>query len=272
MKVNTKLIGQAGMNYVAFVLLLMGCAKMPVHESRSIAEADDLRYHSEKVKYDVFSDDKNMEIHMEVADRTTQVKILRFGFTVWVDKTGKKKVGNGVEFPISGSQKFDRSQMSRNGQRSGPNFESSEQLMKLHQQFKSKPQMMKVVGFGQEEAIYNLAYDQPEIMAKSDFDDDLVMNYTVTIPLDKIYDDPANGGEPVSLGLISGALEMPSMGGGPPRGMGGGPSGGRMGGGGRPGGGRPPGAGGGFNQQRMQQMIGLTEPLKIWFKVTVAKK
>lgn len=280
---------------VAFSLVLItlsGCARLPVYDAKSMDQINDLDYFADNIKHDVFRDGENLVLVMEVPDVTTQMKIINFGLTVWVDKNGKKKKENGIVYPMSGGQperpSMERgSRPERGGQGEGEpggGDREAEMAKKMQNEFKARAPEMEVIGFGLEESsIYNLKFDRPGFKAVIDFNDDNDMVYTLTIPLNRVFEEGDEREDPIAIGLISGAMESQSMGGGPggggmggrggggmSGGMGGSGGGGGMGGSGGGGMGGPGGgmggSGGGPDSQDMKSM---SEPVKVWFKVNL---
>src|SRR5580658_156365 len=50
--------------------------------------------------YAVSNDKDNLYITVETGDPATQLKILREGLTVWIDKKGEKEEVTGINYPI----------------------------------------------------------------------------------------------------------------------------------------------------------------------------
>src|ERR1700733_7704901 len=50
--------------------------------------------------YAVSNDKNNLYITVETGDPATQLKIMRNGLTVWIDKTGEKNEQTAINFPI----------------------------------------------------------------------------------------------------------------------------------------------------------------------------
>ena len=55
--------------------------------------------------YAVSNDKENLYITVETGDPATQLKILREGLTVWIDKTGNKEEVTAINFPIPNTNK-----------------------------------------------------------------------------------------------------------------------------------------------------------------------
>src|SRR5579863_10004437 len=58
--------------------------------------------------YAVSNDKENLYITVETGDPATQLKILRQGLTVWIDKTGGKEEETAINFPIPNPNKEER--------------------------------------------------------------------------------------------------------------------------------------------------------------------
>ncbi len=52
-----------------------------------------------KFKYNVAFDDNNLYVRVKIKDELTQRKMASFGFTVWLDASGKKKTKLGMRYP-----------------------------------------------------------------------------------------------------------------------------------------------------------------------------
>lgn len=259
-------------------LSTIACSKKPIYQSLRAEDNEELpRFSKDKISYDVYRHPEHVEVRMLIADPMIQVKVLRFGMTVWLNTKGKEKMTDGIKYPIGqigqGQRSMDREQMEKMRQEGGG--DPNERLARIQEEFSKAPAMVEVIGFGHEGEgnMYNLAYGDLGVDASITFDESRAMHYTMLIPTSMLFPNGIDE-QPLAIGLISGALELGANGpgrmGGRPGGMMGGGMGGRAGGmmgGGMAGG--MGGRGGGMNQQRMQQMMAMTEPEKIWFKISV---
>jgi hypothetical protein len=61
-----------------------------------------LQYYDEntKLNYDITNDQKNLYVSIRSNDEQIQTKMLRGGFTLWIDVTGKKKQITGITYPL----------------------------------------------------------------------------------------------------------------------------------------------------------------------------
>lgn len=55
--------------------------------------------------YQLANNEEYLYAHLVITDETIQKKILAFGFTTWIDTTGKKKESLGIHFPCPDKQK-----------------------------------------------------------------------------------------------------------------------------------------------------------------------
>ncbi len=60
-----------------------------------------------KFLYNICNDAENLYVRIKVADATTQRKIGLFGFTLWLDPSGKKKSKLGLKYPMGVHDKKD---------------------------------------------------------------------------------------------------------------------------------------------------------------------
>ena len=101
---------------VPAALLLLGCSRQPtastvgrfvatppVIDGQATEWTDSLRYDpATKLQYQVLNDSRAVYLRLKVADPATQDKLLRLGFVVWLDSTGRSQQQFGVRFPLRG--------------------------------------------------------------------------------------------------------------------------------------------------------------------------
>ncbi len=266
------------------ILLISSCAKLPIYQPVKIEQepsTDNLRYYKESISYDIFQDDSNIHVHLIASDYLSQVKILRLGFTLWLDQKGKKNKDLGITFPLK--QAVNSSRMADNRKLAEQaNLNSREIQIKLmeqlHNQFLISPKIMTLKGFEgkNSEEVINTEIEKSDIQVSISFDSINNLHYKAVIPITKIFTKEEYKDDIFSTGFESGSIEMNSMGaqqgrsGGSKGGMSGG--GGGMSGGGRQGGGMGgqggrQGGGGGASPDKMRSA--LAEPVNIWFKVSL---
>ena len=78
-------------------------ATQPVIDGQATERSDMLRYDpATKLQYQVLNDERTVYVRLKAADLSTQAKLLRLGFVVWLDSTGRNQEQLGVRFPLSG--------------------------------------------------------------------------------------------------------------------------------------------------------------------------
>ena len=207
--------------------------------------------------YGISNDNENLYIRININDQSIQKKLILAGLTVWVDTTGRKNETFGITCPIKKAPpKIDRNFKQRT--QSTPNW-SNNQLLEI-----------EFIGLKDQVEIYYL-YDNPySVEVSIDQDEFKSLYYEMKIPFKSIYSDYSDISlKTLSIGLETGALEMPSPGSGPvgmsgrPGGMsGGGKGGGRSGG--MPGGGK--GVGRSIGMPNNSSVTNMTTPTKVWIK------
>lgn len=262
------------------ILLVSSCAKLPLHQSKRVEDvpiATNNRYYDikGKISYDIYNDDQNIHLHIAASDYATQVKILKLGFTIWMDQKGKKNEDKGIIFPQKqvGNSSFKQEggrptrQMNMNSQ-----DKEKKQMTQLHMQYQLSPKNMTLIGMEGEDSkrVVNADLDKSDIKTSIYFDTLNDLHYQVIIPIDKIFTEEKYNDSIFSIGLESGFIEMnyggSSQGGSVRGGKG---SGGGMRGGGMPGSGKGGGHSGGNGAGNSGQRSTLSEPVKIWFKVSL---
>lgn len=267
------------------ILLISSCAKLPIYQpviTEQEPTTDNLRYYKESINYDIFQDDYNIYVNLVATDYTSQVKILKLGFTLWLDQKGKKSKDIGIIFPQK--QPVNNSRMNENRRMVEQANMNSQEIRKiliaqLHSQFMISPKIMTLIGLDgkNSEEIVNTELEKSDIHVSISFDTLNNLHYKAVIPVTKIFTEEKYQDDIFSVGFESGAIEMSSMGsqqgkpGGSGKGSGGGMSGGGRQGGGMGGqgmqGGRGNSGGGGAGPDKMRSAM--AEPVKIWFKVSL---
>lgn len=196
-------------------------------------------------------------IIIKATDQNTQLQIMRTGLTIWLDAKGKKEKTLGIHYPI-GMQDY--------GMPLAKDRQPSQDSSKLQKQFTEMLDKIELLGPGKNDKKRINRVNNSGIEAS--INDTLgVMVCELKIPLKQsnefAYAIVADTGATISLGLETGELKREKMKGNPP--MGGGMP---PGGGGSPGG-IPPGGRGGMPGGR--EGIKMSEPIKFWAKVSLAK-
>jgi uncharacterized membrane protein YgcG len=267
-------------NFILFLLiaLLQGCASLPKITAVTKVQTDfpgySGQYDSEsKIMYSVEHDSANIYLQLMTSEFSSQVKIINFGLTVYIDNAGRKKKEKYFTFPLA--QTFNKKQIF-NTSSTANNFSinQNEKSQQLFQFFQMNNHQILLEGFDGPKSTrvlnYPLKNGPLKITIEMNFSG--ILNYTAVIPKNEIFGDINPGHEIFSIGIKSGAVpnqtytSAPHSGGGMKQGSGGGRSGGmggKGGGGGKSGGGMG-GYGGGQNQGNYMEMA---KPIEFWFQV-----
>ena len=237
--------------------------------------------------YTVSNDNKNLYICIKVADLKNQMKLLRRGFTIWLDTVGKDRKSFGIKFPLSGVVNYYKMPSENNGN----NGDLMKDMKTMKKMLISEQREFELIGFtllGYEknESIKASLFASAGIKIALGIDSLDYMIYEMLVPLNYIYKSPSvalNDSKGIlSIGMESGNTNSSGgshddegsgngmhsgNGGGGRSGMGGMGGGGmRGGGGGMHSGGHQGGSNGSGSQSRD------TEPIKTWIKVKLVKQ
>ncbi len=221
---------------------MTSCATMTTITSQKESEVAEgalpYRYYNskEKIRYHVLHDSENLHLKIGTVDKAATMKIMRGGLTVYFDAEAKKNETVYLQYPVMGSPKMHRS---LGGDKPEPPAGG---------EMPERPQggmnnMIHIPGNaifynGSEQQDFNVNQENSAIKVSIEQVSEEELNYDLVIPFDKIF--PQGNVTEFSVGIVSGIVNVPDMGGagGPPNGAGGPPQGGS-------GGGMPPGGGSG---------------------------
>jgi len=260
------------------IILVSSCVKLPLYQSKVEPIAATLRYYDSngKIMYDIYNNDSNIFVHIAIIDYAAQVKILKLGFTLWLDQKGGRNKDKGIIFPQKqfGSSSFKRESGRQYGQ---VNLNSQDkekrQMGQLHKQYQMSLKNMTLIGMDgkNSQTLVNLELEKCDIQVSISFDTLNILHYKAVIPIEKIFTEEKYNDSIFSIGINSGFIEMSyaSSSQGNPGGKKG--AGGGMRGGGRSGGGKGSGGrqGGGSGTGNIGLHSALSEPIKTWFKVSL---
>jgi hypothetical protein len=234
-------------------LLIMGCSTgMELVES--VAEGQFSKstvFHNDEknvMNWLVTHDDQSLYVRLNSAKRTTQMKILRAGLHLYFDPAGGKSEAIYLNFPVfQERQLMDRAGGSPRPGRQGargerPRFNINRTIER------TQPEAIFVKNDKQE--VFNYLEEDSAIRIEMKADTSGVFHFMAAIPLNKIFTDRKEQVSKLSMGIVSGAFEIPV----------------------RTGGGMPPegGAFPGGNQRRAEmqkRMAEMAEPVKIWAQI-----
>lgn len=249
---------------VLLFFVLVGCASLPVIKSQPAGENPyDGSYYFDlesNIAYRVTHDEEYLYLKLKTDDETAIRKIMMQGLYIYMDPKGAKSKDIFFNYPLS--KKFDPSK---------PRQKPTGMTGGYKQEFDVNNLLDRV----SMEAVFSnheIAEKLPVYSSKTDFKVELssegsnVLLYYLRIPFDRITENGLSDMSELSLGLMTGKMEIPQMGDGGHQG-GGGMQGGGKSVDGMQGGGRPSGSdmqGGGVDRESMMSQ------LSIWFKIDLS--
>ena len=249
---------------LAFTFILSGCSSLPMIESQSAGEDPYAgRYYFDvesNIAYGVKHDDEYLYLKLKTDDKTAIRKIMMHGLYVYIDpKAGKSK---NIYFNYPLSEKFDPSQKRNKSVGMG---QGTQQEFNV-EHFLDRVSMEAVF------SDHELAEKLPVFSSKTDIHVELisegpnVLVYYLRMPFDRISKNGLSDISELSLGFMTGKMEMPKMDGSEHSGSGDPSSGGMQGGGGRSAGGMQ----GGDMQSSGMERDSMMSQLSIWFKIDLS--
>ncbi len=270
-------------NYFIFFLsiaLLQGCASLPKITAVKKGDAEisgfSGYYNSEsKLRYSIEHDSANIYLYLSTSDFSSQVKILNFGLTVYIDETGKKKKEKYFTFPLA--RTYNKNEIFNNGS-SANNFSinQNEKSQQLFQIFQLNNHQLMLGGFDGPKStkVLNYPVKNSPVQVNADMNFSGILNYTAVISKAEFFGNSNPYNIVFSLGIISGAAanQMNSQsqhsGGGMKQGSGRGKQGGMggRGGGGKSGGGMQ---GYGTSSQNGGNYMEMSNQIEFWVQVDI---
>jgi uncharacterized membrane protein YgcG len=232
-----------------------------------------------RLQYDLYNDNSNLYICVKATDVEAQTRIMKSGFSFWIDTTGKKKQKTGISFPLKMEHQQDDMQQRRIKASDDPSAGPSEKSRanRLKEKVIFAQSMIKATGMaGVTDPMIGLQ-NKYGIEVAFDWDSLSTLCIEYKIPLALIYhrEVTASGIQhPIGLSVAVGAAESgggehhDSGSGGGNRGSGGMGGGGARSsmGGGNAGGGHRSGSG-----QSMQSINPNDSEQKGWIRLDLAK-
>ena len=268
-------------------IVLGGCSKstLPIYPAKWAKDWPDeaaltREDSTSHVFYEAQRDETNLYLHISTKNTASQMKILRYGLTIWLEQSGQKKTQSGFNFPVAApdsvaGQGFGQRQggfgggrrnrgegngSDNKGERPQRSPEEMQKMMlnRLYNHYNKRTKELVQIGFdGNKKKTYVLGQDVCDIQVDLEIEGN-ELHYFAVIPLKKIFSNAKYSGDMLSIGIVSGYMEIdpenPMATGGAASGNGGENNGRRA-----------------FLMQMMQQM---TTPIEIWFRsdLKAAKK
>ncbi len=205
---------------LAFTLLFASCTNLPVHEAKQKSTRGKEKFsgyynNEHNLVYDIYRDSNYVYLEVSTSDITSQIKILKLGFTVWIDPSGKKNQNKGFIYP-SQNQLKDRSpgNQNRNTNIKIAKGEHPQQQAafsrRLYRQFKQRPAELILIGFRGSDSRQGFRPNLQETVVDPSIKMDSMgtMLYEARIPIDTIVKMSNTSDSTFSLGLVSGALNF----------------------------------------------------------------
>ncbi|MEO8167511.1 MAG: hypothetical protein ABI623_04630 [bacterium] len=213
----------------------------------------------EKVGVSVSNDNEFLYVYLTTQDRQTQMQIMRFGLTVWLDRKDSKDETFGIHYPLG--MRFNEPLTDRSRSEGGEGMQRA---------LESQSRELEILGPGKNERRRLSLLAVPGVQAKIAFAGSGNLVYELRVPLkeNSNYQFAVNAeGSKIGVGISSQADKeaMKERTGPPEEGVRRGESGGGMRGGGTRGGGGGVRRGGGEMASRPSN-----EPLDLWLSVTLA--
>ncbi len=237
------------------VLLTLGCStgmKLVESVSEEQFSASTVFHFDEKSELNWFvsHDDEHLYVRLNSAKRTTQMKILRAGLHLYFDPGGEKAESTYLNFPVFQERRvMDRDgegvrpvTARRGGRGERPKFDINKTIET------TQPEAV-FVKRDQKES-FNYKTEDSAIRIEMEGDTSGVFHFMAAIPLERILPEGQSHLSKLSIGIVSGAFEIPVN-----------PGGGMQ----RPGGETP---GGNQRMAEMQKrMAEMADPVRIWTQI-----
>jgi hypothetical protein len=169
--------------------------------------SEELLTHNERTgfAYAFEYDNNNMYIYMTTSDQDLQRKIVYFGLTVWIDRTGGNNKVQGFRFPLNANMPVTIRQEGSPGSRntlSGPGLNS----------ILSRADEIELIGiYGS--SVRKVRKRDSRIRVNTEITDSILI-YQAVIPYEVLEFgfNPLDGNETISIGFETGHFEAPSAG------------------------------------------------------------
>ncbi len=202
------------------ILILAGCS--PTFESKWRSSEDkhglvsdtDKNYsydQDEGIMYHFSNSEDTLFVDLKFTDRFTDMKVRRFGFTVWIDPEARKKQNYGIVFPLrdKNTSRFssERSQLPEV-------VEDEDGFKRLKYPDNKKASLrsrlikeninLELKGFGEEFDKTVLPVDKAPVETKLYYDVSENLSYHLAVPLDRLNIKGNLENQVLSIGLITG--------------------------------------------------------------------
>ncbi|WP_210517268.1 hypothetical protein [Hymenobacter terricola] len=155
-------------------------ATPPVIDGLATEWTDSLHYDpTSKLQYQVLNDGRTVYVRLKAADPATQAKLLRLGFVVWLDTTGRNQQQFGVRFPLR-----DRAAPPRPDEAAGERLDRS---TRMRQTLAGLREMELLNYKGSKEPTLTDTQSQLGVKLAMTLDDQESLIYELAVPLRLLY-------------------------------------------------------------------------------------
>jgi len=216
----------------SFLFLFFGCSKssLPVYPVKSVSNWPDdsnPQYFDSisKVSYEVQRDENNIYLHLTTKELASQLKIMRHGLSIWLDPSASKKENQGFVFPMpmpdsllqkgmgmrgEGRQENNNQGSNRQQGTTTPDQFQQRILQRAYKRYTELPKELQLIGFEakNQKKVITLGKDPSDIQVDLEIDSSNQFNYFAVIPIKKIYANVLKKSDQISIGIVSGYLQM----------------------------------------------------------------
>lgn len=246
--------------FLLFLVLLVGCASLPLIESQDLGNADSRAKYMYDVKsniaYKVQHDDAYVYLELKTDDQLAIQKILRNGLYIYLDPKAGKSKDIYFNYPLKGKPRHSETKQRMQNMSGERKFDVEKMLDNLDvEAIFSNNEIAEMIPIYAKSNSFKVELSAPT---------STILVYKLQIPIDEILKNKREEQE-LSIGIMTAEFEMPSREesgdrpGGGPQGAGMSSSGMQSGGSGMYGG----------NGPSSGEMSTMKEQISIWFKIAL---
>lgn len=193
------------------LLFLSSCINLQTYHavSRSGDDAKNFFHSDSRIRYSVEQDSEYVYLNLSTYKFSSQVKMLRHGFTVYIDEEGKKEENKSWTYPVKSSMVSKPEQRDRRQAKKPVMTKNREtRNQKLFRSFKMNPGQIHLQGFGKEvPSAMNYPDNRSPVKLNIQMDSTGNLLYQAKIPKDEIFDHSESNDGQFSFGIKSGSRE-----------------------------------------------------------------
>ena len=161
-----------------------------------------------KLYYGVTHDPQYLYVAMQTKDPVVQRKIMAFGLTLWLDTSAKKKKGKGIRYPIPRKERLPM-----------PETQEDKELPLRARQARPRDSRRFLRTTDRENMLLLDFYDKNRQQVDVNSSQEILVSlgaqastgliYEVRIPFAQLYDASLSGKKELSIGFVTGHLDVP---------------------------------------------------------------